>query len=191
MMESLEIVDLFRGIVADASKGLVIECPDGEGGFVEVKEPSLNYIFGNAQYVKDMLDAYGKASETTGYKFPLVALFCPIRETRNDPGYYSKAKVNLIIACSSRKDWTNDTRNVTSFKRILRPIYRNLIKVLKESMLFDWGYDELVKHDYSENYSYGRYGAYTESKEEVSEPIDAIDLRSLEIKINNPICKRK
>ena len=33
-----------------------------------------------------------------------------------------------------------------------------------------------VKHSYSENYSYGRYGAYTDSGEAVSEPIDAINI---------------
>ena len=39
--------------------------------------------------------------------------------------------------------------------------------------------------------SYGRYGAYTDSGEAVSEPIDAINIRSMEIKINNLNCRRK
>ena len=60
-----------------------------------------------------------------------------------------------------------------------------------EDSRFDCDYDEKVKHSYSENYSYGRYGAYTDSGEAVSEPIDAINIRSMEIKINNLNCRRK
>ena len=77
-----------------------------------------------------------------------------------------------------------------SFKNILRPIYNSLIGVLLENNRFDWDFDK-VKHSYSENYSYGRYGAYTDSGEAVSEPIDAINIRSMEIKINNLNCRRK
>lgn len=37
--------------------------------------------------------------------------------------------------------------------------------------------------------SYGRYGAYTESGEAVSEPIDAINIRSMELIIKNQTCR--
>ena len=50
-------------------------------------------------------------------------------------------------------------------------------------------YTSIVPHEYSENYSYGRYGAYTESGEEVSEPIDAINIRSMELIVKNQSCR--
>ena len=59
--------------------------------------------------------------------FPLVALFTPISEDRGDADYFSKAKVSLIIACSSCKEWSNEMRRTTSFKNILRPIYKRFI----------------------------------------------------------------
>ena len=74
---------------------------------------------------------------------------------------------------------------------LFTPIYKRLLEVLYEDSRFDCDYDEIVKHSYSENYSYGRYGAYTDSGEAVSEPIDAINIRSMEIKINNLNCRRK
>ena len=150
-----------------------------------MKSPRLNYIFGSSQYIKDILDEYSKSSAQSERKFPLVALFTPISEDRGDADYFSKAKVSLIIACSSCKEWSNEMRRTTSFKNILRPIYKRLLEVLYEDSRFDCDYDEKVKHSYSENYSYGRYGAYTDSGEAVSEPIDAINIRSMEIKINN------
>lgn len=78
-----------------------------------------------------------------------------------------------------------------SFQNILRPIYNRLLDVLLDDMRFDWDFDDKIKHSYSENYSYGRYGAYTESGEAVSEPIDAINIRSMEITIKNPNCRIK
>ena len=113
----------------------------------------------------------------------MVALFTPISEDRGDADYFSKAKVSLIIACSSCKEWSNEMRRTTSFKNILRPIYKRLLEVLYEDSRFDCDYDEKVKHSYSEN--------YTDSGEAVSEPIDAINIRSMEIKINNLNCRRK
>ena len=177
-MIDLDITELFEEIVKELPEGLEILYPNGKGGTKVVKSPRLNYIFGSSQYIKDILDEYSKSSAQSERKFPLVALFTPISEDRGDADYFSKAKVSLIIACSSCKD-------------ILRPIYKRLLEVLYEDSRFDCDYDEKVKHSYSENYSYGRYGAYTDSGEAVSEPIDAINIRSMEIKINNLNCRRK
>ena len=184
MME-LDITELFEEVVRKLPEGLEILYPNGKGGAKIVKSPRLNYIFGSSQYIKDILDEYSKSPGQSEKKFPLVALFTPIYEDRSDPNYFSKAKVSLIIVCSSCKEWSNEERRTTSFKNILRPIYKRLLEVLYEDFRFDCDCDEKVKHSYSENYSYGRYGAYTDSGKAVSEPIDAINIRSMEIKINN------
>ena len=141
----------------------------------------LNYIFGNDEYIKEMLDTYSRGECVT--KFPLVALFCPISETRGEIGIATSAKINLIIAVGTSKELSNEEREEESFKKILRPIYDCLLECMKEDRRFDFGYKPIIKHEYSENYSYGRYGAFTSSNEELSEPIDAIDIRNLEIKI--------
>lgn len=184
-----DIIDIFKEVVAEVSNDLTILYTDRNENVVEIKNPKLNYIFGSGQYIKDELDAYSKSEDASSGKFPLIALFCPIKETKDSKDYYSEAKVSLLIACSSNKDWSNEQRHVTSFKNILRPIYKRLLEVLLNDDRFDWGYKEIVKHNYLENYSYGRYGAYTESGEAVSEPIDAINISSLELTIKNPNCR--
>ena len=141
----------------------------------------INYIFGNDNYIKDQLDTYTRSEDVE--KFPLVALFCPINETRGEIGIFSSAKINLVIACGTEKELSNEEREEESFKKILRPIYERLLEALKEDRRFDFGYKQIIKHEYSENYSYGRYGAFTSNNEEISESIDAIDIRNLEIKI--------
>nr|DAY95776.1 MAG TPA: hypothetical protein [Caudoviricetes sp.] len=190
-MIDLDITEMFGEVVRKIPEKLEILYSDGKGGFKVVKSPKLNYIFGSSQYIKDILDEYSKSPSLSEKKFPLVALFTPVNEDRGYLNYFSKADVSLIIACSSRSKWSNEERRTNSFKNILRPIYRNLLDVLCDDYRFSFDCDEGVKHSYSENYSYGRYGAYTDSGEAVSEPIDAINIRSMEIKINNLNCRRK
>ena len=155
----------------EISKDLVISL-NTPGGLREIVNPKINFEFGNAQYIKDMLDLYSKSPLTSESKFPLVVLFYPIDENRNSGEYFTQAKVNLLIACSSRKDWSNQEREIYSFKNILRPIYERSMNVLRNNSDLDFGYDEKIQHVYSENYSYGRYGAYSYSGESVSEPIE-------------------
>ena len=59
------------------------------------------------------------------------------------------------------------------------------MSAIRSNKDFDVDYNAIIPHDYSENYSYGRYGAFTESGEELSEPIDAINIRFLDIKVKS------
>lgn len=189
MRKSAEIIDIIRDAVKQLPEGLQILFPLADGEMKTVDSPEVEYLFGSSQYIKDVLDTYSKSPATSDEsKFPLIALFTPIEEERGDE-YAKAAKVSLIIACSSRKDWNNEEREQYSFVNILRPIYNRLLDVLLADKRIDWGYSEKIPHNYSENYDYGRYGAYTDSGEEVSEPIDAINIRSLEIKVHYPNCR--
>lgn len=182
---SREIIEILADVVRNVSEGCTISVPDVKCGFRDVDCPEIHYVFGNAQYVKTHLE---ELSKNIGEKFPLIALFCPFNEQRNSPDYYTKAKVRILIAHSTSRSWSNEQRLKTSFKKVLRPIYNRFLEALKEDGRFDFGYEEHVSHDYSENYSYGKYGAYTEAGEEVSEPIDAINITNLELKVKQPNC---
>lgn len=200
---SSEIVDIIRDVVARASEGLVITVPEVldpatvPTSFVEVTNPELSYVFGNARYFKDDLDDKTKAEVTSDRKFPAVCLFAPVKEKRNqeDPDthqLYTKANVSLLIACSSVKEWSNEQREVYSFKHILRPIYNRLMEALERDHRLYWGYGRKIPHEYSENYSYGRYGAYIDTAgNAVSEPIDAINIMNLQLKVNINNCQRR
>lgn len=190
MSRSREIIEILADVVKKTSVGCSLVVMDCKGGWKEIDCPQINYTFGNAQYVKDRLDELSKP-ETNSMKFPLIALFCPFNEQRNSPEYFTKAKVRVLIACSSIKDWNNEQRLETSFQNILRPIYNRFFEELKADGRFDFGYDEQIPHEYSENYSYGRYGALTGSGEAVSEPIDAINISNLELKVKLPNCREQ
>ena len=187
-----DVIELIRGIVASIPDGLELQFPDGDEAYVSVACPQLNYVFGSAQYIKDTLDTLGRTVPTTEMKFPLVGLFTPFREVHDSPDYYARVNLRMVIACQSRKEWDNEKRKVSSFGNILRPICERLIGgILADTLHFDTGYESFVGYELSENYDYGRYGAYTDTGEEVSEPIDAINIRSLQLIIKNQNCRIK
>lgn len=189
MMDQIE--DIFASIVTAVGESVTITKTKADGSTEDIDGVDVNYIYGSAQYVKDVLDVRSKSASAMPVKFPLIALQTPNVVTVDSADYQYKTKINLIIACSSRKEWSNEKRMETSFKRVLLPIYEKLIEVLLADPRFDWGYGEIeyVPHTMSKNFDYGRYGAVTPSGQEVSEPIDAIDIRSLEIKVNNQTCR--
>lgn len=189
MKKSREIIEIIGDVVKATATGCNIRETHRDGTSEAVECPEINYIFGNAQYVKDQLDTMSKVVKTNDMKFPLIALFCPFKEQRDVQEYFSKATVRILIACSTHKDWSNEERLVFSFQNILRPIYERLKAELLADGRIDFGYKGLIPHEYSENYSYGRYGAHTGTGDALSEPIDAINISNLELKIKNPSCR--
>lgn len=190
MNRSREIIEIFKDVVKSTAKDCNITITHYRSGeSEEIQCPEINYTFGNSRYVKDKLDELSKTPTGNEKKFPLIALFCPFQEQRNSSDYFSKATVNVLIACSTSQQWDNEERLEYSFKNILRPIYKRLLEALKEDGRIDFGYDEVVRHSYSENYSYGKYGAHDGAGEAVSEPIDAINITNLELTITNQTCR--
>lgn len=185
------LIELFGEVVEEAGRDLTLDVQTPSGTY-HVKCDRLNYIFGNSDYIKEQLDKYSQSAMTDALQVPLVALMCPVTERRgNSQEWQTSARVNIIIACSTQREYSNEERLVYSFQNILRPIYDRLFAALKKHRRFSTPYNGEIPHTYSENYSYGKYGAYTASGDKVSEPIDAIDIKELELNINKPNCRNK
>lgn len=188
--KSREIIDILADVVRMTSRECVISVVDYETGVsLETDCPDINYTFGNASYVKERLDELSETSVGSSHKLPMIALFCPFNERRDSPDFHTSAKVRVLIACSTSSAWSNEQRRDFSFRDILRPIYRRFLEALREDGRFDFGYDGHIRHEYSENYSYGRYGAHTGTGDAVSEPIDAINITNLELTVKKLNCR--
>lgn len=186
---SRDITKIIEDVVARVHEGLDVVYTDYADKTHEENEPNVGYVFGNTQYIKSYLDEMSKGKYGDDEKLPLIALFTPVVEDRNNPDYHAIVKVNILIACKTNRDWDNEQRRDYSFANVLRPIYDRFMEELKADGRFDFGYNESIRHSYSENYSYGKYGAFTSTGDEVSEPIDAIDIRNLELKITHQNCR--
>lgn len=186
--KSREIIEILADVVRETAEGCTIYVSDYKGGVKAMNCPTINYTFGNSMYVKEKLDTLSKTPKGNDIKFPLIALFCPFNEDRKSEDYHTKAKVRVLIACASNHEWSNEERLEVSFKNILRPIYHRFLEALQDDKRLDFGYNSQVTHEYSENYSYGRYGAVTSSGETVTDFIDAINISNLELKVKPSKC---
>lgn len=149
---------------------------------------NVNYIFGDSTYIREALFIQGKTPKSASKKFPLIGLYTPITEQRDNRDYQCKTNISLIIAINTLKDYTNEQRIEVSFKQILRPLYNAFIDELKSDKRLDFGYDNHVDHYYSENYAFGRRGAFDSDGKEISEKIDAIEISNLELTVKNKNC---
>lgn len=174
------IEDVVRGIECD------IKIPDIEGYTDTIPCPPINYVFGNAKYVYQRLNELSNTGSWV--KYPLIALFVPVTEQRGNPENFARMKVQVLIAFSSLDTWSNEERRVISFENVLRPIYRAFMQRLRRDGRFETAYQKEFPHKYSENYSYGRFGAYTPSGEKLPDPIDAINITELELTIKKQSC---
>lgn len=186
---SRDITRIIGEVAAKVHSGLSVVYTDYNGVPCHEFEPKISYVFGNTRYIKAHLDEMSVGAYRDDEKLPLIALFTPIVEDRGTPDYALVAKVNILIACKTSREWSNEQRRELSFDNVLKPIYNRFIEELQADGRLDFGYAGSMRHSYSENYSYGKYGAFTASGEEVSEPIDAIDIRNLELKVKHQNCR--
>lgn len=178
-------------IIGDVAKGIdcIIAVHDEYGKIDHIPCPPINYVFGNAPYIHARLKELGESERGERMKYPLIALKVPITEKRGNGDYFAKVKAEILIAFPSVMEWSNEQRRVTSFENVLRPIYRAFMEGLEKDGRFNLPYNHKIPHEYSENYSYGRFGAYTPNGDKLPDPIDAINITNLELTIKNIKCR--
>lgn len=185
---SRDIIDIIGDVCEKLREECLLTVSTPEGYSHEVPCPRINYVFGNSQYVYDRIAELTKTQHGLDIKYPLIALFTPVNQLRNSPKYYARTEINLLIAVDTRKEWNNEERKVHSFDHRLKPIYEAFLKGLKKDGRIEVPYDGVFPHEYSDNYSYGRYGAYTGDGKQLPDFIDAIDIKKLTLTIKNLKC---
>ena len=173
----ISIIDIFRDVCNGVSKETGIR---------------LNFLFGEWVQIARVMDILGKSRITESGKWPLVALFTPFEEMKDNPDYYCTASVDLMIATRTLSDYTNEQRLEVSYKDVLYPLYEHLIKGLSMDSRLDFGYNGLVPHRYADNMRYGSRGVYgSDGKKPFADLFDGIDIMGLELKVKKPNCRRK
>lgn len=150
----------------------------------------INYLCGDAVYVRDQLQLLSSAHNAENLKYPLFLLYMPIKEDKTDAKCYAKVSLRILIATLSEKGFSYEQRLEYSFQNILHPIYEAFIEELKTDSRFIHEYYNHIPHTYTDNYQYGYHGAVA-GENEVFETIDGIDLTNLKLILKNErICKK-
>lgn len=154
----------------------------------EGREVPVNFVWGDSAYIREYLLTLKGSSYTAPYRFPLIGLYSPFDE-RKQNGNVS-ASVNLILAVNTLTDYTNEQRLDVSFKEVLRPLYDALMTALEGCREFDVPYQGF-NHTYVENFSFGKRGALDVDGKEMDEKIDAIEIKKLNLKLKDLSCYAK
>lgn len=142
------------------------------------RQVPVNFVWGDSSYIREYLLSLKKSSSTAAYRFPVVGLYSPFDERKNN-GVVS-ASVNLIIAVNTLVGYTNEQRMEVSFEKVLRPLYSELMKALEGSKSFNVPYKGF-DHTYVENFSFGKRGALDVDGKEIDEKIDVIEIKNLDL----------
>lgn len=142
------------------------------------RQVPVNFVWGDSAYIREYLLSLKKSSSTAAYRFPVIGLYSPFDERKNN-GVVS-ASVNLILAVNTLVGYTNEQRMEVSFEKVLRPLYSEFLKALEGSKSFNVPYKGF-NHTYVENFSFGKRGALDVDGKEIDEKIDAIEIKKLDL----------
>ena len=142
------------------------------------RQVPVNFVWGDSAYIREYLLSLKKSSSTAAYRFPVIGLYSPFDERKNN-GVVS-ASVNLILAVNTLVGYTNEQRMEVSFEKVLRPLYSDFMKALDGSKSFNVPYKGF-DHTYVENFSFGKRGALDVDGKEIDEKIDVIEIKNLDL----------
>ena len=142
------------------------------------RQVPVNFVWGDSAYIREYLLSLKKSSSTAAYRFPVIGLYSPFDERKNN-GVVS-ASVNLILAVNTLVGYTNEQRMEVSFEGVLRPLYSDFMKALEGSKSFNVPYRGF-DHTYVENFSFGKRGALDVDGKEIDEKIDVIEIKNLDL----------
>lgn len=170
----ISVNDLFRGIVERASQRY--------GKHIE-------FQFGDWDYISNVLQVMSTSVTTMGKRYPIVCLRSPYTELRG--GKTREVRLELLIAVNTLKDYTNEQRENTSFEEVLRPVYTLLMEEINRCEHVKAPYQGGVRHEYIENYRYGRKGVEDGDGKPFRDFIDAIEIHNLSLTIKDIDCYGK
>lgn len=146
-----------------------------------------NFLFwhypGTQNEISRVLLQLGTHVNGARLKFPAILNFQSIRQEKKDGKctmYY-----NLAIAGSVLSEWTTEEREVQVFDRLLRPLYSEFIRQIKESGYFQLDYG-VPPHTCYEVFTTGSNAS--ELKNQYGDYIDAIELHNLALVPKPGLC---
>lgn len=148
---------------------------------------NVNFQYGDWAYISKTLTAWSQSAETARLKYPVICLFSPFEEDKTNKDVYCTASLDLLIATDTLPEYSNEKRRIESFDKVLHPVYGLFVEELRKDNRLDFGYKEVIKHRYTDNYRYGNRGVEGPDGNPFKDRIDGIDIKNLEITVRNKI----
>lgn len=177
--ESVKINDIDYLIVSATSTEFVIEATTGQD-FTDETWQALApyYIYGHPLEIANRLVGKDEGLPSKHQKYPLIALFQDFTESHGDELTIDYSlPFTLIIAYNTINTYTSEERYTNTFKPILYPLYRDLLKYMAKSpVLFENDKDK-IDHNKIDRLFWGANGVYGNEGLIFNDNIDAIEVQ--------------
>lgn len=147
---------------------------------------AIHYAWGHPLEIVETLQQMTKDPNQQALKYPLVGLFTDIAVQRNLDGFYGQAKFTIIVATLTKPEYKAAQRKAINFGPILQPIKTELIRQITRLPQFIYPGDLYFTE--IEHYYWGKEGLYGNKGNIFNDWIDCIELRDIQVNINNKIC---
>lgn len=172
-MQTVFIVDEIRSVVEKTNTQLTAD------GF----DKTVYYDYGHPKEINERLTELSKSPTEKAKKWPRILLITDVPITRNIPGMYGAARMQIIICNYTEPTYTAQQRTDTNFKPVLHPIKEVFLRKLSEHRLFS--FEEEPTFVETDCYY---YGSRINDKNVFADRIDAIELSNLLVYVSAKIC---
>jgi hypothetical protein len=141
------------------------------------------FEYGHALEIANMIMEKDESHVYKYQKYPLVALYLDIPETRfsKDDIPNVECSLYLILVQETKQEYTASERQTNVFKPVLYPLYNKLMTVLEANRkLFLMGIDENFTHKKTDKYLHNSDGT---NQNTLNAFVDAIEIENLKLKI--------
>ena len=149
----------------------------------------VEFQFGDWDYIANVLQVMSSSVATSALRYPIVCLRSPYTEVRE--GKEREVSIELLIAVNTLKEYSNEQREQTSFTEVLRPVYDCLMAEIGADKRIKSSYSGTPRHEYTENYRYGRIGVEGGDGNRFRDFIDAIEIKNLVLTLKEISCYDK
>lgn len=181
MNERRYIVDILRDILAEISTELLPQ--------LQAYEPSIQgvwYEYGHPIEILETLAQKDQAASFVFTKYPLVALFTDIEESKGTLGQYSTATLNLCVIHQTDPNYKAAERTQKTFKPVIHPIVDAIIERIAESQYFNDYDPDQIRRSETDHYYWGTHAVMGGQANFGNDFWDATELR---ITVNlSPFC---
>lgn len=121
-------------------------------------------------------------------KYPLIALIRNFDEKYNADSYLTDVSLTLVIVTLSDPNKLSEDRESDNYVPILRPIYAELMEVIKGSNYFTGYYNLYPSHTKTESFQLGQSSESGNTKYVLPDCVDGIIVSDLALKVRRDRC---
>ena len=142
----------------------------------------LNYLYGSAKEIQQMLVEASKEPAIREHKYPLLILFTPVDiDVDSGLGIDYQTVLNLVIVTDTEKTYHTHERIENVYKPVLWPLYESLMNHIRLSGLFDIDSSGRIPHTETDRFFYSPLPAHDQNV--FSAVLDAVEITDLELSV--------